>query len=115
MQTVSKQPAIIRLPHFGYIVGGIALVVLSLTAEPYLHRFNTYVIIATIALGLLMVEGTLLSVLYHAFISKKSRLNQLSNKNRLLAFVVIIITFIWSLMLFEISKGVYFSVFAHKI
>lgn len=45
-------------------------------------------------------------------ISKKTKLNSWSKTNRIIAFIVVITAFVWTLMLYEICKGVYYNVFA---
>ena len=82
MEHIIKQPPIIRLPHLGLIALGIILVILALIGEPYILHNRSGIIVVAIALGLLMVEYTLLTIIIRSMISKKTRLNSWSKKNK---------------------------------
>jgi len=112
MEHIIKQPPIIRLPHLGLIAMGICLVVLSLIVEPYISLNRTGVIVFAIAFGLLVVECTLFTVIIRSMIFKKTRLESWSRKNKIIASTVIVAAFLWTLMLYEICKVVYYNVFA---
>jgi hypothetical protein len=112
MEHIIKQQPIIRLPHLGLIALGIILVILALIGEPYILHNRSGIIVVAIALGLLMVEYTLLTIIIRSMISKKTRLNSWSKKNKIIAFIVVITAFVWTLMIYEICKGVYYNVFA---
>ncbi|SDM83139.1 hypothetical protein [Pedobacter antarcticus] len=112
MESIIQQPPIVRLPHLGFIATGIALVVLALISEPYIFQGKTGIIVFAIAFGLLMVEGTLFTVIIRSMVYKKTRLINWSKKNKIIAFVVIVAAFFWTLMLYEICKVVYHNVFA---
>jgi hypothetical protein len=112
MEHSIKQPPIIRLQHLGLIALGICLVVLSLIVEPYISLNRIGIIVIAIAFGLLVVECTLFTVIIRSMISKKTRLVSWSKKNKIIAFTVIIAAFLWTLMLYEICKVVYYNVFA---
>lgn len=112
MEHIIKQPPIIRLPHLGLIATGIFLVILSLIVEPYISLNRTGVIVFAIAFGLLMVECTLFTVIIRSMITKKTKLESWSKKNKIIASIVIATAFLWTLMLYEICKVVYYNVFA---
>jgi amino acid transporter len=112
MENIIKQPPIIRLPHFGLMALGIILVILAVLSEPYILQNRSGIIVLAIALGLLIVECTLFTIIIRSMISKKTKLNNWSKKNRIIAFIVIITAFVWTLMLYEICKGVYYNIFA---
>jgi hypothetical protein len=112
MEHIIKHPLIIRLPHLGFIAMGIFLVIVSLIVEPYISLNRTGVIVVAIAFGLLLVECTLFTVIIRSMIFKKTRLESWSKKNKIIAIIVIVAAFLWTLMLYEICKVVYYNVFA---
>ncbi|SDH52855.1 hypothetical protein SAMN05421827_12811 [Pedobacter terrae] len=112
MEQIIKQPPIIKLPHLGLIAIGICLVVLSVIVEPYISLNRTGVIVFAIAFGLLVVECTLFTVIIRSMISKRTKLESWSRKNKIIASTVIVGAFLWTLMLYEICKVVYYNVFA---
>lgn len=112
MENLNEQRSIVRLPQMGLISIGITLVIIALVAEPFL--FNVNVVIFSLAFGLLLVEGTLLSIIYRSLISKKEKLKHWSKKNLAIAIIVTIAAFVWTLMLYEICKVVLYNL-NHKL
>jgi Mn2+/Fe2+ NRAMP family transporter len=107
MENINEQRSIVRLPQLGLIAIGISLVIITLVAEPYM--LNIKIVILAISFGLLLVEGTLLSIIYRSLISKKEKLKHWSKKNLTVVTIVTIAAFVWTLMLYEICKVVWFN------